>query len=379
MIKDLQEFLQYKTLYYDKIDFTIVHKAWKQLETNIDLPYVIHIVGTNGKGTTGRYLASYFNDIGYDVLHYSSPHIVKFNERIWINGSDVNDHTLQITHEKLLNILDKELLEKLTYFEYTTLLALFLSDKKDYIVLEAGLGGEFDATNVIQNDLSLITTIGLDHQSFLGNSVEQIALTKMKSCDKTMIIGSQVFDEVFDVARTLNDITLYTLDDFDPISKIEGVPQYLQKNLQLVGAALQYLNIPLDIDKFKKQQIKGRFEKLTSNIIVDVGHNPLAAQAIFEELNCNNCITNNKVTLVYNSYEDKDYCEVLKVLKPSIEYVEIISIDDSRIVELEKLQKCLEKLNIEYKIFEEIDEEKNYLVFGSFLVVEEFLKKYNEK
>ncbi len=379
MIKDLQEFLDHKTLYYDKIDFTIVHKAWEVLQSHVELPYVIHIVGTNGKGSTGRFLSSYLQQSGFSVLHYSSPHIIKFNERIWIDGNDVNDDILQNTHEKFLTIFDKELLSKLTYFEYTTLLALYLSSNKDYLVLEAGLGGEFDATNVVKNDLSLITTIGLDHQSFLGNTIEEIALTKMKSCDQNMIIGFQNDDKVLKVAKTLEGIQVKTLADFASTAKVGTLPQYLQKNIQLVGAALQFLNIPIDIKKFEKIRFKGRFEHLTPNIIVDVGHNPLAAQAIVEEFHKNKNISNNKVTLVYNSYADKDYKEVLNILKPLIKKLEIIFIDDSRIVNQQLLINIAKQQHISYKIFENIDPDEHYLVFGSFLVVETFLKKFNEK
>lgn len=378
MIKQLQEFLEYKTLYYDKIDFTIVHKAWNLIKPSIELPFVIHIVGTNGKGSTGRFLSTYLLRSGYDVLHYSSPHILKFNERIWINGNDVSDEQLQTTHEKLLELLTQELLEKLTYFEYTTLLALVLSSKRDYIVLEAGLGGEFDATNVVNNDLSLITTIGLDHQNFLGNSVEEIALTKMRSCDKNMIIGYQVFQEVFAVAKQLENIKIYTLKDFNPTNHVGELPDYLQKNIQLVGAALQFLGMDIDINKFEHIKFAGRFEKIAPNIIVDVGHNPLAAQVIYEQIK-KQTIGNNKVTLVYNSYEDKDYKEVLRILKPIINEVEIIFIDDPRIVKLEILEDFMKKEKIPFKYFTQIEKEKNYLVFGSFLVAETFLKKYNEK
>jgi dihydrofolate synthase/folylpolyglutamate synthase len=137
---NLQEFLEYKTLYYDKIDFTIVKSSWEILSKKIKLPFVIHIVGTNGKGSTGRFLAHYLHKIDYKVLHYSSPHIMKFNERIWINGSDVSDENLEIAHRFLQELYEIELLGKLTYFEYTTLLAFYLSKDFDYLVLEAGLG-----------------------------------------------------------------------------------------------------------------------------------------------------------------------------------------------------------------------------------------------
>lgn len=175
----LTEFLELKTLYYDKIDFNTIKVAWEFLRLYVRLPYVIHIVGTNGKGSTGRFLAHHLHCLGYETLHYSSPHILKFNERIWINGNDVTNEALQNAHETLQEILPLYIIEKLTYFEYTTLLALLLSSKMDYLVLEAGLGGEFDATNVVINDLSLITAIDLDHQQFLGDTIKDIASTKL--------------------------------------------------------------------------------------------------------------------------------------------------------------------------------------------------------
>ena len=97
------------------------------------------------------------------------------------------------------DLYEIELFRKLTYFEYTTLLAIYLSKDFDYLVLEAGLGGEFDATNVVENNISLITTIGLTIKIF-RNSVEEIASTKMRSVDNKMIVGYQVFDEVIKTA-----------------------------------------------------------------------------------------------------------------------------------------------------------------------------------
>ncbi|PKN14993.1 MAG: bifunctional folylpolyglutamate synthase/dihydrofolate synthase, partial [Deltaproteobacteria bacterium HGW-Deltaproteobacteria-24] len=132
----MAEFLALKTLYYDKIDFNTIKVAWEFLRLYVRLPYVIHIVGTNGKGSTGRFLAHHLYCLGHATLHYSSPHILKFNERIWINGSDVSDESLQVAHEMLQEVLPSYIIEKLTYFEYTTLIALLLSSKMDYLVLE---------------------------------------------------------------------------------------------------------------------------------------------------------------------------------------------------------------------------------------------------
>ncbi|MGM0519447.1 MAG: bifunctional folylpolyglutamate synthase/dihydrofolate synthase [Campylobacterota bacterium] len=374
----LGEFLEYKTLYYDKIDFSYVKKAWYLLEQKIKMPYVIHIVGTNGKGTTGRFLATYLYRKKYRVLHYSSPHIINFNERIWKNGSDIDDKSLQKAHEFLQDIFDIELLKVLTYFEYTTLLALYLSKDIDYLVLEAGLGGEFDATNVVKNQLSLITTIGLDHQEFLGDTIEKIATTKMRSCDTKMIIGYQENKEVLDYAKEVQkqkSIELKVVEDFDKYKFDDSFPLYLKRNLALVTACLEELGVDIDTSYFTNIKLFGRCEKIASNITIDVGHNPLAANALLKEFE------NEKVVLVYNSFFNKDYKTVLKILKPIIKAVYIIEIDDKRVEKKDTLSNILEELNIiNYKSLE-IKNDENYLVFGSFLVVERFLSLigFNEK
>lgn len=378
----LNEFLEYKTLYYDKIDFTIVKSSWEILSKKIKLPFVIHIVGTNGKGSTGRFLSHYLNKKNYKVLHYSSPHISKFNERIWLNAADVSDDILETAHKFLQELYPIELLSKLTYFEYATLLAIYLSKDCDYLVLEAGLGGEFDATNVVENDLSLITTIGLDHQSFLGNTVEEIATTKMRACDNKMIIGYQVNDNIKEFAKSVKsqilkernrNITIKTVDNFDKYELNAEFASYLKRNLHLVIACLEELNIPIDLKVFEDVKLSGRCEKISSNITIDVGHNPLAAKVLLNEFK------DKKITLIYNSYEDKDYKSVLNILKPIIEEIIILDLDDKRVVKKDILVNCIKDLDIKYNDSLVINENKEYLVFGSFLVVEKFLELTNGK
>jgi len=376
MDNSLFDFLKNKTLYYDKIDYDIIYKSWDILKDFIDLPYVIHVVGTNGKGTTGRFLSSFFKQLNKNVLHYSSPHVIKFNERIWINGSDSTDEQLDSAHQSIQKILNNNLLEKLTYFEYTTLLALYLSSGMDYLVLEAGLGGEFDATNVVKNNLSLFTTIDLDHQSFLGNSVEKIAITKMRSCNTAFILGKQINQDVYKVKNNIlkEFEEIKYSNDIDIPKNAEHLPVYLKDNLNLALSALKYLNLPTI--NLKIVQMSGRFEKITNNITIDVGHNPLAARVIYNELVKNN----QKIILVYNSYEDKDYISVLNILKPLISEVQIINCDDNRIVDNKLLKKEIENLSLNVKDFDilKMDEDNNYLVFGSFIVVDEFLSRYKE-
>ncbi len=380
----LAEVLNHKTMYYEKIDFSIVKKSFHLISKYINLPYVIHIVGTNGKGSTGRFLAHYLNKKSYKTLHYSSPHILKFNERIWINGKDSKDFELEFANKKLQEYLPINLLEKLTYFEYTTLLAFILCDGFDYIVLEAGLGGEFDATNVVKSDLSLITTIDLDHQSFLGNTIEEIAKTKMRSVDRKMIIGYQIHEEVFEVANSLikelkdefdKKILIQSVKQFDKYSLNEKFANYLKLNLHLVIETLNELKIDIDTKLFDDVKLFGRCQRIKPNITIDVGHNPLAAKVLVKEFE------NKKVNLIYNSYKDKDFESVLTILKPIISKITILELDDKRIVDKNNLLEICKNLNIIINNNLEIKKDEEYLVFGSFLVVEKFIKYmgFNEK
>jgi len=375
VISNLESFLDKKGLYYDKIDYCIIRDSWNILNKYVNLPYIIHIVGTNGKGSTGRYLASLLQQLNQKVLHYSSPHILKFNERIWIEGEDVSDKLLDKTHTQLQSILPNNLLKKLTYFEYTTLIALYLSSGKDYLVLEAGLGGEFDATNVVKNDLSIITTIGLDHQNFLGDTISLIAATKMRSCDENFILAKQIFPEVEEVKnKILSDKYEIEKKSFILSENEKQLPMYLQNNLQVVLSVLDYLNF--SNFEYTLPKLFGRYQRFQKNIIIDVGHNPLAAEAIAQELKKEN----KKIILIYNSFVDKDYETVLKILQPYILEVQIIRCNDDRIVENLVLEKIIKGLSLNVNHFDimNIKDEFNYLVFGSFIVVENFLKGYNK-
>ncbi|WP_223898620.1 folylpolyglutamate synthase/dihydrofolate synthase family protein [Sulfurovum sp. TSL1] len=376
-------FLQHKPLYYKEIDHQRVHHAYGLLKPHIRQPRTVHIVGTNGKGSTGRMIAYLAYKSGLKVGHFSSPHILKFNERIWLNGSDSPDDVLEAAHQSLFVILGKELSESLSYFEYTTLLAFVVFENCDLMVLEAGLGGEFDATNVCDKALSVITPIGIDHQAFLGESIEAIAGTKIRSIQKQVLLAPQVYDEVLDVAQKIVEekgaILYLHLPSSQSVSKLKVIAkeklwgEYLIENASVALQALDILDISYNINDLRTLELFGRFYPLTQNIRIDVGHNPLAAKAIEKALD-------NKVILIYNSLDDKDYEAVLQTLKPKVKHVEIIPIDSQRATTLSEIEKAIQKVGMNYSYFEgKIDKNEQYLVFGSFYVVEEFLNKMQKK
>ncbi len=380
----LEDFLNAKPLYYDEIDYTRMPRVYETIKSKLKLPKIIHIIGTNGKGTTGRFLASALCSLGYKVGHYTSPHIIKFNERIWLNGESVSDALLNKAHYELLLMISKSDAEALSYFEYTTLLAIYIYQELDYIVLEAGLGGEYDATAVFENILTLVTPIDIDHEAFLGSDIQSIATTKLNAIEKSAIIAKQrdvgVMSVASSIAQTKN-IKIESLESYinesdkekiEEITKRNQLVEYLQNNLTLAVSALNFLGIEYAVKDFDNSRLYGRLTQFKENIILDVGHNTLAAESICKSLKP------FTYTLIYNSYKDKNYREIVTLLKPIISDIEIISIDDARIESEELMQQVIEDLGYNYKKYSKIQKNKNYLVFGSFSVVEAFLESYDE-
>ena len=381
----LEAFLNQKPLYYKEIDHQRVHVAYRMLKPYIRRPKTVHIVGTNGKGSTGRMIAHLAFKRGLSIGHFSSPHILKFNERIWLNGSNSSDEVLETAHQRLFAILGKEMSDALSYFEYTTLLAFVVFEKCDLMVLEAGLGGEFDATNVCDKELSVVTPIGIDHQAFLGETIEEIAGTKIRSIQKRVLLAPQPYPEVLEIAKQITNnvgASLVVAQNREgthkghsygvkELAKAKGWPEYLIENATVAMQALDILKISYEVDDLKTLELFGRFYALTPHVRIDVGHNPLAAKAIEKALD-------DKVILIYNSLDDKAYEEVLRILKPKVKRVEIIPIHSQRATILEEIEKALKKVDLEYSYFKnKIDKNENYLVFGSFYVVEAFLKQRN--
>jgi len=389
----LLAFLEAKPLYYKEIDHERVHHAYAMLKPHIKRPKTVHIVGTNGKGSTGRMIAHLAWKRGVSVGHYTSPHILKFNERIWLNGLDASDEVLEAAHQRLFSILGQEMSEALSYFEYTTLLAFVVFEKCDLMVLEAGLGGEFDATNVCDKELSVITPIGIDHQAFLGESIEEIASTKIRSIQKLALLAPQPYPEVVEVAKKITDevgadlcvcpqngnieadshICPWVNTQADPfalkeIAKAKGWGEYLIDNASVALKALELVGIDYHINDLYELELFGRFYPLTKNIRIDVGHNPLAAEAIVKAME-------PETVLVYNSLDDKDYETVLRTLSPKVKRVEIIPIASQRATTMEAIEAAIEKVGLPYRHFDgRLDENEHYLVFGSFYTVEAFLK-----
>jgi len=378
-MSELDNFLSQKGLFYKDIDYDFMPNLWKDIKHKFKLPPIIHIVGTNGKGSTGRFLAYYLYKSGFKTGHFTSPHILEFRERFWIDNTYADDDALNTAHNFLLNKLDNKVKKQISYFEYATLLAIELFAKCDYIVLEAGLGGEFDATNVFDKLFSLVTPISFDHQGFLGWSIEEIARTKLNSITTYALIAKQK-DEVYDVIKEMDIDTIFSTELFnkDEISDIENFisnnsfATYLKENLYLSMSGVKKLGIKYDLKYLDEVKLFGRCHKIAENITIDVGHNQLAASALAQEFK------GKKVVLIYNTYKDKDFHMILEILKPIIKRVQILKIENERVVDKRELEKTLKNLEIKFSNFDKLNKKDEYLVFGSFSVVEQFLINYSK-
>ena len=183
-INDAIQWIQTQVKFKPKTDLKRMSSAFQALDISFDDVKLIHVAGTNGKGSVCAYLTHMFLDMGLSVGTYTSPYLIVFNERVRLNDQNISDEDLlkEINYIYEFNQeFTKSFGENLAFFELITLIALnyYKKQKVDVIIMEVGLGGLLDATNVLNYDLSLITNIGFDHMKQLGNTLESIASNKL--------------------------------------------------------------------------------------------------------------------------------------------------------------------------------------------------------
>ena len=370
---ELEEFLKDKGLEYAPFDSTRALRLFKALNLSI-FAKIINIIGTNGKGSTGRFLAQMLRSKGLNVAHFTSPHLLSVNERFWQNGENLS---LEILNRNFLE-LDREILKEASYFETLTFLAFKVFKNCDYLILEAGVGGEFDSTITCKNgDLALFTSISLDHQDMLGESLEEIATTKLNAMHKEAILGINP-QEIQAIAKQIaikKGTHLEILEEIpQEIKKYcekMHYPKYQEENLSLAYFVFKKLGFTCDLAELPRMSLQGRMQKLKENIWLDVAHNVGGARKILEEFREN--FSKRKLNLIYNSYLDKNPKEILKILKPILKEIQIFKVNNPRIIDQSQLEKILNELEINFSDFKEIKQDEIYLVCGSFSVVSEFL------
>ena len=388
---DVYAYMDSKSAEYAPFDTTRAKRIYTKLKDIIHITSCnIHIIGTNGKGSTGRFIAQSIWECGFSVLHFTSPHLFSFNERFYKNGLIISNDELNKAHRFLQQF---DFIHESSYFEYATFLALVIGLDCEYLVMETGIGGEHDSTSVIDYDISVFTKIGIDHTDMLGSSLSEIASTKLKAAQGRVFSHFQE-NIVLDLFNTLVGSVCYLKHSDLKRAKIlryankYNLPLFLIENLALASLVLDSLGLHILRHRL---DLRGRFEILQRNLIVDVGHNEMAAKSALYEAKR---FYNKRFTLIYNSYKDKDIYSILNVFKDSIDKVMIFPLAHERIVDSNVLVGILHELNIDYVLLGEnenldwlgkvlIESKKenlvtcnNYLVFGSFSLAEKFIGWY---
>ena len=378
----LDNFLKNKPLFYKEIDRARMPNAFKFVQGAFKIPKIIHVVGTNGKGSTGRFLAQMLAR-DHSVGHYTSPHIFEFRERFWINGAVASADALETAHERLIKILPLEVARSLSYFEYATLLCAALFEGCDFFVCEAGVGGEFDATNVFSKRLSVFTPIGFDHTALLGDTLERIATTKFNAMTDVALMSDDMSELCAGIARRIaakkgatlkfasQNLSNEDKNEIKIYAEKFGLPEFLRSNLTLSSSAFKELGFSLNLANLGALSLGGRCEKIAPNVTIDVGHNEMAAQALVKKF------AGKKLNLIFNAFADKDIKAVLKAIRPIVKKTYIIEYETpGRELATAQVKEALHQLDMEFESFTDVRADEEYLAFGSFYLVEAFLKRY---
>jgi dihydrofolate synthase/folylpolyglutamate synthase len=382
-----------------KID---LEKTWAMVKAlgnpHEGVPY-FHVAGTNGKGSTSHMLASILQEQWYRVGLYTSPHLIDFRERIKINGKEISEeYVVKFVQENQQVFVDLQL----SFFEMTVGLAFcyFKELKADVVVLEVGMGGRLDSTNVVKPLVSVITNIGLDHQKFLGDTLPEIAGEKAGIIKQNVpvVIGetqSEIIKVFRSKAESLNAPITFADQKESSGYKTDLKGKYQEKNVQTAVVALRAQN-ELQVDEesiergllnvVKNTGLLGRWQILRESplVVCDTGHNLEGVSQIVEQLNT---MTFKRLLMVWGMVDDKNVEQVLKILPQAQFFFTQASIP--RALHVEKLQAAASQIGIHGQAYTTVIEaiksalaqmEENDLLFigGSTFVVADALKDWGK-
>ena len=344
----------------------------------------IHVAGSNGKGSVSSFIASILMEKGYKVGLYTSPHFVKFNERISINGKFISDDFIANYIDKYQKYIDEY---QLTFFEVTTAMAFeyFVFSRVDYAVIETGLGGRLDATNVLNPLACIITSIGLEHTNILGDKIENIAYEKgeiIKAGSKTFVglLSEEAIKVIekkcFSVKSPLYCLEEYIIEKNDQIELYTEELEFDEWEVPLIGkhqkynAALASLCIAktFDIDDpaiitdgiknvVKNTKLQGRYEIVCNEprIILDSAHNLDGIKCLINEFE-NEKKNYQKTSLLFGVMKDKDIEEMLAKVKDSFDNFYFYEINYERAASIGLLKEHADKLSINFTTVKNLKE-----------------------
>lgn len=340
-----------------------------------------HIAGTNGKGSVCAILASVLQEYGKKTGLYTSPHIFEYTERIKINGEDISKEDFAYYVTNICEIADKNQIH-LTEFEILTAAAFkyFADNNVDVVVLETGLGGRFDATNVIKKNLcAIITHIDLDHTERLGNTKDKIAFEKAGIIKPNCpVVTSEGYEAIKDAADEQNSLLLFTAPFADTTNlSLKGT--YQQENLALALTALKLVfpEIPQSIvdEGLKKVKHPCRFQVIEDkNLIIDGAHNPNGITGLRESLDY--YYPNKYRRFVFGCLRNKDYKKMMEILFEQGDEIYFYHFNNKNSCTVEELQTACQFPSKEFKSLTELPQKENTMtiVCGSFYMLQEIIK-----
>lgn len=407
----LDEWLEWQLSLHSKsidLGLTRVAEVWRRLSTPLSSK-IISVAGTNGKGSSVAFLEAIYLAAGYQTGAFTSPHLLRYNERIRLNGEEAED---QLICEAFQAIEDVRAEISLTYFEYGTLAALWCFAQKtpDVVILEVGLGGRLDAVNIVDADIALITGIALDHQDWLGDDLEVIGREKagiMRSSHPAVFSGSDMPRSIADYASELGAELKVAGDDFSarteasawhwqsaensrhalPFPNMRGKHQ-----IQNAAGVLQVVELLMPELAVNQQAIRsgllaarvaGRFEreKHVCDWVFDVAHNPQAASVLSDALG-DQFISGTSHAIV-GMLSDKDVDGVIAVLAKRFDAWHVLSLADqprgmaeatlAQRIEAQTaggtIQQFADATSLLKTLNPELSENDRVVVFGSFMTV----------
>ncbi|MBT8438674.1 MAG: bifunctional tetrahydrofolate synthase/dihydrofolate synthase [Gammaproteobacteria bacterium] len=391
-----------------------VSLVWSQLTSHHEA-FVITVAGTNGKGSSVAMLESILLNAGYRVGCFTSPHLVRYNERIKINGNEATDQAICEAFEAIEHCRDNI---SLTYFEFGALAALHLFEKArvEVMILEVGLGGRLDAVNIVDANAALITAIGIDHQDWLGNDREVIGREKAGIFRKDQLAvfsGNDMPESVRKASEQFGTKLLVSGEDYQlksdgqqwslmsdfgsrhalPIPAMRGKHQ-LENAAGVIALLLACREqLPVKAEALKtgllQAQVMGRFQVLQNQqvLIVDVAHNPQSTRALAENLA--KFVIRGKLRAIVGMLRDKDSLASLENLAPQVEQRFLVSTHGDRGLKAELLADNIQLIDpdAECLLFNTVSEAYNsvlqyaqendsILVTGSFHIAGEFLAEF---
>lgn len=349
--RSLAQWVDYiQTLHPRIVDLSLERVAivWARMRPQT-LPPVIAVAGTNGKGSSVSMLESIYRRAGYSTGSFTSPHLVRFNERICLNNKPVSDHRLLAAFNKIEQIRGEV---SLTFFEYNTLLALeiFCATGVEMMLLEVGMGGRLDAVNIVRNDLALITSIGLDHCAWLGHDRESIAVEKagiIKNQGQVVIADPLAPENIARIAMQKQAKLVQAKQDYQLEPQADGdgrmifrsahedlrvfsgmllphAPAHQQHNMAgvIAATAMMKKELPVTAEQLKagleQQSLAGRLQLIEQApmLLLDVSHNDASVMAMIDYIDT--LQIPGRLHAVFGALADKRYEQAFELLKSRV-------------------------------------------------------------